>query len=193
MKPEKRLKRLNKKAASPKYKSQQILDMMNLRPGQVVADVGSGGGYYVQQFARAVAPNGLVVAVDTDQRHLDFVTAGMAAANLTNFKTHITPSDQLELPPRQFDWIFMRDIYHHIHEPENYFQKMANYLKPKGLVLLIDYTKPKGFLMNFASPRHHYSQPEAIRGVMLHVGLQLFRSFDFWPDQSFQIFSLKRG
>jgi ubiquinone/menaquinone biosynthesis C-methylase UbiE len=164
---------------------------MNLRPGAVIADVGSGGGYYTQQFAKAVAPNGMVVAVDTNQPNLDFVTANMAAAKLTNFKTHITPIDHLELPQRKFDWIFMRDIYHHIHDPEFYFQSIATFLKPKGLVLLIDYTKPKGFLMSFASPSHHYSQPEAIRGVMQHVGLDLFRSFNFLPDQSFQIFNLK--
>ena len=191
MKPEKRLKRLNKKAASPRYKSQQILDIMNLRPGAVIADVGSGGGYYTQKFAQAVAPNGLVVAVDTNQRNLDYVTAKMKAANLTNFKTHLTPLDHLELPPQQFDWIFMRDMYHHIHDPEFYFQAIATYLKPKGLVLLIDFTKPKGFLMSFASLHHHYSQPETIRGVMQHVGLELFRTFNFLPDQSFQIFSLK--
>ena len=191
MKPEKRLKGLNKKAASPKYKSLQILDIMNLRPGAVIADVGSGGGYYTLQFARAIAPNGMVVAVDTDQRNLDFVTALMAEANLTNFKTYITPLDHLELPPRKFDWIFMRDMYHHIHDPEFYFQTITTYLKPKGLVLLIDFTKPKGFSMSFASLHHHYSQPETIRGVMQHVGLELFRTFNFLPDQSFQIFSLK--
>lgn len=191
MKPEKRLKGLNKKAASPKYKSLQILDIMNLRPGAVIADVGSGGGYYTLQFARAIAPNGMVVAVDTDQRNLDFVTALMAEANLTNFKTYITPLDHLELPPRKFDWIFMRDMYHHIHDPEFYFQTITTYLKPKGLVLLIDFTKPKGFSMSFASLHHHYSQPETIRGIMQHVGLELFRTFNFLPDQSFQIFSLK--
>ncbi len=191
MKPEKRLKRLNKKAASPKYRSQQILDIMNLQPGAVIADVGSGGGYYTQKFAGVVAPNGMVVAVDTNQRNLDFLTANMAAVHLTNFRTHITPLDHLELPPRQFDWIFMRDVYHHIHDPEFYFQTISTYLKPKGLLLLIDYTKPQGFLMSFASLNHHYSQPEAIRGVMRHVGLELFRTFNFLPDQSFQIFSLK--
>ena len=192
MKADKRLKRLNQKAASPKYRSQQILDIMNLRPGMVIADVGSGGGYYTEKFAQAVAPNGLVVAVDTDQRNLDFLSAKMKAANLSNFRTHITPSDHLELPPRQFDWIFMRDMYHHIHDPEFYFQTIGTFLNPKGLVLLIDYTKPKGLFMSFASLHHHYSQPETIRGVMLHVGLDLFRTFNFLPDQSFQIFSLKR-
>ena len=191
MKPEKRLKKLNRKAASPKYKSLQILEIMNLRPGMVIADVGSGGGYYTLLFSQAVAPNGNVVAVDTNQRNLDFLTANMAAASLTNFETHVTPLDHLELPPRQFDWIFMRDVYHHIHDPEFYFQTISTYLKPKGLVLLIDYTKPKGFLMSFASLHHHYSQPEAIRGVMRHLGLDLFRTFNFLPDQSFQIFSLK--
>ena len=192
MKPERRLKRFNKLAASPKYKSQEILGIMNPRPGMIIADVGSGGGFYTQAFAKAVAPDGLVVAVDTDSRNLEYIEESVKAMGMDNVKTFVTPADHLELPARQYDWIFMRDMYHHIADPSTYFQFIARFLKPRGLVVLIDYTKPRSFAMSFSGLRQHYSDPAKIRYVMQQEGLDLFRSFKFLPNQSFQIFGLRQ-
>jgi ubiquinone/menaquinone biosynthesis C-methylase UbiE len=192
MKPKNRLERFNKLAGSPKYKAQEILNILSVQPGAIIADVGSGGGFYTQAFAKAAAPGGLVVAVDTDAENLAYVQDNANALGLINVQTFLTSTDQLELPARKFDWIFMRDMYHHILDPLTYFQPIANFIKTKGLVVVIDYKKVKGFSLAFSSLHHHYSSPTAIRNVMLQVGLDVFRSFDFLPDQSFQIFSLKR-
>ena len=86
----------------------------------------------------------------------------------------------------------MRDMYHHIADPSTYFQFIARFLKPRGLVVLIDYTKPRSFAMSFSGLRQHYSDPAKIRYVMQQEGLDLFRSFKFLPNQSFQIFGLRQ-
>jgi arsenite methyltransferase len=190
MKLEKKLKRYNKLAASPKYKSEEILGILAIRPGMAVADVGSGGGFYSLAFAKASAPDGVVVAVDTDEESLAYVKANAQSQGISNLETFVTPEDHLELPHRKFDLIFMRDMFHHVADPETFFKSIIDYLKKSGLVVAIDYKKSKGFSLS-ASSAHRYSDPEVIREVMENAGLMQFRTFNFIPDQSFQVFGIK--
>ena len=70
---ENRAKMFNKRASKPKYKADQILEKLALKPGQFIADIGSGGGYFTYRFAKAVGEKGKVYAVDTNQEFLTFI------------------------------------------------------------------------------------------------------------------------
>ena len=66
-------KRFNKRAAQRKFKADEIIQTLSVKPGQIVADIGSGGGYFTFRFAQAVGSTGRVYAVDTNQEFLDFI------------------------------------------------------------------------------------------------------------------------
>ena len=57
----------NKEASNPKNKPDEVLNVLKLRQGQVIADIGAGGGYFSLRFAEIVGENGRVFAVDTNQ------------------------------------------------------------------------------------------------------------------------------
>ncbi len=66
-------KRLNKHAADPKNKPEEIISVIGLKPGAIVADIGAGGGYFTLRFAQLVGEDGGVYAVDVAERFLAFI------------------------------------------------------------------------------------------------------------------------
>ncbi|HEX2395649.1 MAG TPA: class I SAM-dependent methyltransferase, partial [Bacteroidales bacterium] len=54
-------------------KSSVILAHMNLKPGDVIADIGCGSGYFSYRFSKLVGPAGMVYSMDTKQQHIDFL------------------------------------------------------------------------------------------------------------------------
>ena len=64
-------KMFNKKASDPKNKPDQIIETLGLQPGQTIADIGAGGGYFSLRFADAVGRKGVVYAIDTNPEFLE--------------------------------------------------------------------------------------------------------------------------
>ena len=62
---------LNREAASPKSRSEQIMEALQVREGWAVADLGSGGGYFTLRFAKKVGPHGKVYAIDKRADYLE--------------------------------------------------------------------------------------------------------------------------
>ncbi len=56
---------LNKKASAAKNKPDEIIEALGLKPGQCIADIGAGGGYFSIEFAKIVKEEGKVYAIDT--------------------------------------------------------------------------------------------------------------------------------
>ncbi len=62
------LKILNKEASSAKSKPAQIIASLNIREGEIIADIGSGGGYFTLTLAGKAGKTGRVYAVDVKPR-----------------------------------------------------------------------------------------------------------------------------
>ena len=183
------MEHLNKRAGASKYKSKRILRTLAVQTGSLVADVGSGGGFYTYQFAKAIGPNGKVYAVDSNEDSLAYIQEQARQTALENIMTFQTSEDHLVLPDLQFDLIFMRNMFHHLPDPDTYFASIAGYVKPQGKVAIIDYKKVTGFSLSFASRRRHYSDAARITASMQKAGLVLAQTYTFLSNQSFQVFS----
>ncbi|MFH1577095.1 MAG: class I SAM-dependent methyltransferase [Candidatus Margulisiibacteriota bacterium] len=96
----------NKKAASKKSKPEEILKVLNQKPGQKIADIGSGGGYFTLRFAEAIGDQGKVCAIDTKEKYRKkFKANGRLAVieyksggNIFNFKRffgHNVPKEKI--------------------------------------------------------------------------------------------------
>ena len=68
-----RVKMLNKEASSPKNKSTDIIKNLNIQKNDVVADIGSGGGYFTFEFSNEVGKNGKIYTIDTNQKSLEYI------------------------------------------------------------------------------------------------------------------------
>jgi ubiquinone/menaquinone biosynthesis C-methylase UbiE len=178
----------NKKASDPKNKPDQILEALALQPEQTVADIGAGGGYFSLRFANVVGKEGRVFAVDTDPSFLEFIKSKAKEKGLDSVQTVLVTEDELRLPKRSLDLVFMRNVTHHLPNRVDYFRKLKDMLKPDGRIAIIEYRRGGGF--SFHRMFGHFVPEEVIVAEMHNAGYQLKEDFDFLPEQSFAIFSM---
>jgi len=186
----KRPEMFNKKASKPKNKADQIMETLSLKPGQIIADIGSGGGYFTYRFAKAVGDKGKVYAVDTNQEFLAFIKKQATEQGLTNIITRFTASEHPDLPKHTFDCVFLRNVSHHLPNRVEYFQRLKETLKPDGKIVIIEYDGRGGFF-SFQRLHHHYIPQNILHEEMKQAGYSIQKSYDFLSEQSFTIFSIK--
>jgi ubiquinone/menaquinone biosynthesis C-methylase UbiE len=173
----------NRAASNPKNKPDEILNVLKFRQGQVVADIGAGGGYFSFRFAEIVGKNGRVFAVDTNQKFLEYIKNEARKKGLENVETILVAGEKLDLPEKSLDLIFMRNVCHHLRDRVEYFRKLGHFLKPCGKVAIIE-RKPLTLHGIFG----HFVSRETIIKEMEEAGFIVKQEFDFLPNQSFIIF-----
>jgi len=119
-------------------KIDEVVARLALKPGDIVADVGSGSGVYSIPMAKAIAPNGILYAVDIDQAMLDHVAARAKEAGVTNLRTVLGEYDDPKLPVKNVDVAYFQRTLHMIEHRQAYLNATAKYLKPDGRVVVID-------------------------------------------------------
>jgi ubiquinone/menaquinone biosynthesis C-methylase UbiE len=174
-----RARMFNRKASSSKSRPDEVLQALALKPGETVADIGSGGGYFTWRFAQAVGRKGKVYAVDTNRGFLEFVAAQAREKGLNNVVT-VSVLEGVPALPEKVDLVFMRNVYHHLPARVEYFRKLRAVLKPGARVVIIDYHRRR-----FG----HYTAEETIMNDMAQAGYKVKRKLDFLAEQSFTVFT----
>jgi ubiquinone/menaquinone biosynthesis C-methylase UbiE len=180
-------KMFNRKASSKKSKPNEIIKSLNIQPGQTIADIGSGGGFFTFLFSQMVGEKGKVYAVDTNKDFLEFIDAQAIRLGLTNIITMQTTEQTIPLPPASVDLLFVRSVYHHLQNRPRYFSEAKKLLKPEGQIAIIEYTK-QGSRLSFHRRCGHNVPHETIISEMKNAGFTVSVSHDFLPIQSFTIF-----
>ena len=180
-------KMFNKKASDPKNKPDQILEAISLKPEQNIADIGSGGGYFSLWFAKIIGEEGKAYAVDTNPNLLNFVKNSAKAKGLNNIIPTIVSGNSLDIPKNSLDFIFMRNVTHHLQNRIKYFKDLKKYLKPEGKIIVIEYDRGKP--LSFVRIFKHYVLKEIIQQEMNEAGYVFKNEFDFLPNQHFTIYS----
>lgn len=119
-------------------KIDEVIDKLRLKPGDIVADIGSGSGVFSIPMAKAIAPNGILYAVDIDQKMLDFVAERAKKDGVTNLRTVLGEYDDPKLPVKDVDVAFFHRVLHMIEHRQTYLNATSTYLKPDGRVVVID-------------------------------------------------------
>ena len=117
----------------------EVVAALQLRPGDVVADLGAGSGPFVVPFARAVGPKGKVYAVEIDGNFFPYIEGRAKEAGVSNVRTVAGEFTDPSLPAADVDVAFMHDVLHHIENRPAYFKNLARYLKPGARLAVIDY------------------------------------------------------
>jgi ubiquinone/menaquinone biosynthesis C-methylase UbiE len=117
----------------------QLVSMLNLRPGEIVADIGAGTGYFTRRMAQAVGPTGRVLAEDVQPEMLVLLTNLTARLGLTNITPVLGTIADPRLPAASVDLALMVDVYHEFDLPYEMMQAIYLGLKPGGLVVLVEY------------------------------------------------------
>jgi ubiquinone/menaquinone biosynthesis C-methylase UbiE len=119
----------------------RAIEALDLRPGMVVADVGTGSGYYAIRMARKVGPSGRVYATDIQQGMLDILGRRIAAERLDNIVSVLGAADDPRLPAGTLDLALMVDVYHELSSPQTFVRRLRESLKPDGRLVLVEYRR----------------------------------------------------
>ena len=162
-----------------------VLDAMGLEPGDVVADVGCGSGYYARRVAGRVAPGGRVYCVDIQPEMLDIMRDLADRDGVTGIVPVLSEPDDLKLPAGSVDWIVLADVYHEMSDPETMLADMRAALAPGGRVALLEYRIEDGTGDNLKSD--HAMSVRQVLAEWLPAGFALVDLHEFLPGQHFFI------
>ena len=119
----------------------KAIDLLDLKPGMAVADIGAGSGYYSSRIARRVGPAGRVYATDIQQGMIDILDRRIKAEGLANVTTILGAPDDPKLPPNSIDLAIMVDVYHELQQPQVFLQRLKSAFKPNGRLVLLEFRK----------------------------------------------------
>lgn len=157
---------------------------LKLAPDAVVADVGSGSGYYTFRIAPLV-PRGKVIGVDVQPEMVEFLATKARKLGVSNVESHLGAVDSIGLPAASVDAVILVDAYHEFSHPNEMMQSIVHALRPGGRVYLLEYRAED--LDVPIKPLHKMTQVQAI-AEMEAVGLQHLRTHDFLPWQHLMVF-----
>jgi len=159
-------------------KPDQVIRALDLKPTEVVADIGAGSGYFSRRFAAHAAK---VYAVDIDAGLLKIA----AKSSPANVVTIVSAPDDPKLPEASVDLVFFCDVLHHIDNRPAYYAKLRRALKPHARIVNVDfYKKP----LPIGPPLEMKLTETLVVDEFKSAGIRLVKTFDFLPYQYFQVF-----
>jgi len=167
-----------------KLQVDRVIEALNVKAGEAVADLGAGSGLFTRPLARQVAPGGIVYAIDINQALLDHIEETARELKLDNIRTVLAGESDPRIPA-PVDLVLIVDTLHHIQNRGNYLKILPRYLKPSGRVAVIDFAK--NWPPRFASGKFSVQQLER---WMKAAGFQRERSYDFLEESFFHIYRL---
>ena len=119
----------------------KALELLGLKPGMVVADVGAGSGYYTIRMAKRVGPTGKIYANDIQPEMLTLLRKQLEKEKVANVEAVLGTETDPKLPKGELDMIIMVDVYHEFAQPQRMLRKLKEALKPDGQLVLLEFRK----------------------------------------------------
>ena len=119
-----------------------VMRIASIKAGMAVADIGTGGGYYVLRAAPVVGPQGRVFAQDISLAALRKVRQRARAAGLRNVRYVLGSQANARLPDASTDVALMIHMYHEIEQPYLLLDRLRRSLKPGGRIVIVDVDRP---------------------------------------------------
>jgi len=164
----------------------RMIELLRLRPGMVVADIGAGVGYHTWRMAPRVVPGGRVIATDIQPEMLEELQRHVRARGLRNVTTALSGDARAGLPARTVDLALMVDVYHELSEPERFLADVRRALKPEGRLVLVEFRAEDPKVPIKAEHKMTVAQ---IVGELAAAGFCLVRREESLPWQHLMVFA----
>jgi SAM-dependent methyltransferase len=168
-----------------KLQINRVMDLLKIKEGSGVADIGAGSGWFSVRAARRVGSTGAVYAVDINRDYLNYIEARAKKEGLPQVRTVLGKEDDPLLPARSADAVLILKTYHEIAEPVRLMKNLRAALREGALVGIID--------RNGRGDDHGLDQPVVVKELE-RAGYRLVASYDFIkPDgmDYFLVFTVK--
>jgi ubiquinone/menaquinone biosynthesis C-methylase UbiE len=117
----------------------RLLAALKIKPGEALADIGAGTGFYTRRLAKATGDKGVVYAVDIQQEMLDLLTNKLSGENIRNVRPVLGTVSDPKLPRAALDLVLLVDVYHEFDHPYEMLQAICSALKPGGRVVFVEF------------------------------------------------------
>jgi ubiquinone/menaquinone biosynthesis C-methylase UbiE len=131
----------------------KLIEILEIRTGATVADIGAGGGLLVPPMSRHLGSAGHLYATDVNADRLAEIRKLVASQSLPNVTVLQGADAQTNLPDACCDAIFLRLVYHHFGDPPAMNASLLRSLKPGGRIAILDF-----------APKSKASAPPGKRG-----------------------------
>ncbi len=165
-----------------------VVDALELQPGDRVADLGAGEGYFVPHLTEAVGADGRVYAVDVDEEVVGELAERFPPES-TNVEAVLANLEDPMLPDGSLDLVLIVNTYHHIEGRPAYFRRLRRDLRPGGRVAVIDPNEDLGGILALTLDEGHKSSAPVVEEEMRKAGYRVEARHDFLPVQIFRVFS----
>ncbi|HEV2274989.1 MAG TPA: methyltransferase domain-containing protein [Acidobacteriaceae bacterium] len=148
----------------------RVMDLLGLKPGSTVADIGAGGGWFSVRAARRVAPNGHLIAEDINPKAIAYIRQRAEHEHLADVEAVLGTPDDPKLAPDSLDAALMLKVYHEIAHPELVLARLNAALRPGARFGIID--------RNGNGADHGLNEP-VVRAEVERAGFRQVARYDF--------------
>lgn len=161
----------------------QLAEILGLRPGMTIADVGAGFGAMTIVMANRLT-SGRVFATDIGTRLLQVIREQVKREGLDNVTVIEGAGESTNLEPACCDAVFLRLVYHHVTAVGAFNRSLAAALKPGGRLAIIDSISAPGSKLPAGVPMNrggHGVPVEVVIDEIKAAGLKHVRTIEKWP------------
>ncbi len=149
---------------------QRVMDLLRIKPGSVVADLGAGSGWFTVRAATRVGTNGTVYAEDINPEAIRYIDERLKKEKMGNVRTVLGTPDDPKLPPQSVDAVLMLKVYHEVAHPAALLANLRPALKAGARVGIVDRN---------GDGTDHGLNADVVKREMKLAGFKLAGSYDF--------------
>lgn len=159
-------------------KPQEVVALMDIKPGMWVADIGAGTGYFLPYLATATGGQGIVMGLDLPAQLISHMNERALLSKWRNVVAKQVSPDDPMLGAGTIDRILIVNTWHHIEDRESYARKLKDALKANGSVFVVDFepTAKRG-------PKHHKLSKDQVIAELEAAGLKVSLKTETLEDQ----------
>ncbi len=149
---------------------QHVMDLLGIKQGSGVADIGAGSGWFTVRASARVGPTGTVYAEDINPQAIQYVDQRIQKEKLTNVRTVLGTPDDPKLPSQSIDAVLMLKVYHEIAHPLVLLGNLRPALKLGAKIGIIDRN---------GNGTDHGLNSDVVKREMGEAGFKVVGSYDF--------------
>jgi predicted methyltransferase len=166
-----------------KLQPNRVMDVLGIKEGSSVADIGAGSGWFTVRAARRTGPNGTVYAVDINSEYLKYIDNRAKREQLPNIRTILGQPDDPLLPPASIDAVLLLRTYHEVAQPIVLLKRTREAMRPGALLGIIDRNGGAG---------SHGVDREVVIEEAGRAGFALVQEYDFVKPDNVDYFLVFR-
>lgn len=153
-----------------KLQIDRVMDLLGIKAGKNVADIGAGSGWFTVRASKRVGPTGAVLAEDINPLAIESIGKRVIKENLSNVRTVLGRPDDPMLPSGSVDAVLLLKVYHEIAHPVEFMKKLKPTLREGARVGIIDRN---------GNGTNHGVNHEIVEREMAEAGFRLGATYDF--------------